>query len=114
GRDEGNTIRLTERNVSRRHVRLFRSGEQYLVEDLSRYGTRRNGIRMSGEEPLADGDIIIVGSYRVEFVETVGDDPDPPPVNAPTDTPRLPSDEVQAVIEAPPPPPPSRRSTRPD
>ena len=34
GRQEGNTIRLTERNVSRRHARLLKQDQQVMVEDL--------------------------------------------------------------------------------
>ena len=34
GRQEGNTIRLTERNVSRRHARLSRQNGSLTIEDL--------------------------------------------------------------------------------
>ena len=44
GRKEGNTIRLTERNVSRRHARLIRSNGSITIEDLNSY----NGIRVNG------------------------------------------------------------------
>ena len=47
GRKEGNTIRLTERNVSRRHARLIKKNGQIVVDDLSRYGTRINGRRIT-------------------------------------------------------------------
>lgn len=108
GRDEGNTIRLTERNVSRRHVRIFRDGDAYRIEDLSRYGTRRNGTRIAGLEPFVDGDVIMIGSYRVELVEVAGDAPDvtgseSPPVVPGPEPMRLPSEEVQAVPDGPPP-----------
>ncbi len=46
GRQEGNTIRLTERNVSRHHARLFRQNGEILVEDLGSY----NGVRINGEQ----------------------------------------------------------------
>ena len=36
GRKEGNTIRLTERNVSRHHARLIRSNGSFFIEDLGR------------------------------------------------------------------------------
>ncbi|HEY8208902.1 MAG TPA: FHA domain-containing protein, partial [Myxococcaceae bacterium] len=45
GRQEGNTIRLTERNVSRRHARLLRQNGHVVVEDLGSY----NGIKINGE-----------------------------------------------------------------
>ena len=43
GRKEGNTIRLTERNVSRRHARIARSNGEVTIEDLGSY----NGIRVN-------------------------------------------------------------------
>ena len=44
GRKEGNTIRLTERNVSRRHARIHRKSADYVLEDLASY----NGIVVNG------------------------------------------------------------------
>jgi ABC transport system ATP-binding/permease protein len=37
GRKEGNTIRLTERNISRRHVQLVRVAGIYKLRDLDSY-----------------------------------------------------------------------------
>jgi pSer/pThr/pTyr-binding forkhead associated (FHA) protein len=66
GRQEGNTIRLTERNISRRHARLRRQNGLVLVEDLSSYnGVRVNGARISGSTALKDGDVVVVGDYRL-------------------------------------------------
>src|SRR5882757_7118859 len=66
GRKEGNTIRLTERNVSRRHARLVRRDGRYVLEDLSSYiGTKVNGTRISGAVPLTDGDQVGIGDYRL-------------------------------------------------
>jgi pSer/pThr/pTyr-binding forkhead associated (FHA) protein len=64
GRQEGNTIRLTERNVSRRHARLVRQNGHVLVEDLgSSYGVRVNGDRIAGPAPVDAGDLIQIGDY---------------------------------------------------
>jgi len=64
GRQEGNTIRLTERNVSRRHARLLRQNGHVVVEDLgSSNGTRINGERISGQSAIKDGDLIQIGDY---------------------------------------------------
>lgn len=64
GRQEGNTIRLTERNVSRRHARLVRLNGHVVVEDLGSYnGTRLNGERIAGQSPLKEGDLIQIGDY---------------------------------------------------
>ncbi|HYO55374.1 FHA domain-containing protein [Archangium sp.] len=64
GRQEGNTIRLTERNVSRRHARLVRQNGHVLVEDLGSYnGVRINGERIQGQAQVGDGDLIQIGDY---------------------------------------------------
>lgn len=66
GRKEGNTIRLTERNVSRRHARLVRSNGRFIIEDLQSYnGVRINGQRIEGESPLSAGDEVQIGDYRL-------------------------------------------------
>lgn len=64
GRQEGNTIRLTERNVSRRHARLLRQNAHVLIEDLGSYnGIRVNGDRITGQVQVQDGDLIQIGDY---------------------------------------------------
>jgi ABC transport system ATP-binding/permease protein len=64
GRQEGNTIRLTERNVSRRHARLMRNNGHVLIEDLGSYnGIKINGDKISGQVQIADGDLIQIGDY---------------------------------------------------
>ncbi|MFO0600794.1 MAG: FHA domain-containing protein [Myxococcaceae bacterium] len=64
GRQEGNTIRLTERNVSRRHARLMRNNGHVMIEDLGSYnGIKINGDRISGQVQIADGDLIQIGDY---------------------------------------------------
>ena len=75
GRQEGNTIRLTERNVSRDHGRIFRrrtSGpnggtrEVFLVEDRKSYnGIFVNGLRVAQAQDLQNGDLIQIGDYRL-------------------------------------------------
>ncbi len=64
GRQEGNTIRLTERNVSRRHARLVRQNGHVVVEDLGSYnGVLINGERIQGQAEIRDGDLIQIGDY---------------------------------------------------
>lgn len=64
GRQEGNTIRLTERNVSRRHARLLRQQSNVLIEDLGSYnGIKVNGDRITGQVQVQDGDLIQIGDY---------------------------------------------------
>ena len=68
GRREGNTIRLTERNISRDHVRLTKKpgANTYVVEDLGSYmGVMANGLRISAAQELSHGDLLEIGDYRI-------------------------------------------------
>jgi pSer/pThr/pTyr-binding forkhead associated (FHA) protein len=71
GRAEDSTIRLTERNISRAHARLFREGEdEWTIEDKNSYtGSFVNGERVSGTRPLKHGDTIQLGDYRLELMD---------------------------------------------
>ncbi len=68
GRKEGNTIRLTDRNVSRRHAQLDRKDEDtFELTDLgSRNGTKVNGEPV-GKEPrlVKPGDQVAIGDYNL-------------------------------------------------
>lgn len=114
GRRVGNTIRLMERNVSRRHARFARDSDgSILVEDLDSYnGVLLNGDRIEGRATVGVGDVVGIGSYSVvleartqddeeeaaapraadTLVETgpLADSPtDPPEAPTPTSTPHL-------------------------
>lgn len=71
GRQEGNTIRLTERNVSRAHGRVRKSRGQagnavFVLEDLRSYnGLFVNGLRVAHTQDLQHGDLIQIGDYRI-------------------------------------------------
>jgi pSer/pThr/pTyr-binding forkhead associated (FHA) protein len=85
GRKEGNTIRLTERNVSREHCRIQRQNGSFSVRDLGSYnGVILNGKRVEGESPLKTGDELRVGDYTLQLEEEkpaeVVPEPDPTPV----------------------------------
>lgn len=68
GRQKGNTIRLTDRNVSRSHARLRREGGALRIEDLASYtGVRVNGQRIEGDRPLQVGDRVQIGDYRLSL-----------------------------------------------
>jgi pSer/pThr/pTyr-binding forkhead associated (FHA) protein/tetratricopeptide (TPR) repeat protein len=70
GRTEGNTIRLTEQNVSRKHARLTLRAGVLRIEDLGSYnGTSLNGSALSGVANLKDGDVILIGDYRLGIQE---------------------------------------------
>ena len=64
GRQDGNTIRLTERNVSRRHARLLKENGNLLIEDLGSYnGVRVNGEKISAPTKIKEGDLVEIGDY---------------------------------------------------
>ncbi len=68
GRLEGNTIRLNERNVSRRHARLFKETAGIVAEDLDSYnGVFVNGDRVKGRREVKNGDILRIGDFQLEL-----------------------------------------------
>jgi pSer/pThr/pTyr-binding forkhead associated (FHA) protein len=71
GRAEDSTIRLTERNISRCHARIFREGDdEWQIEDKGSYtGSFVNGERVSGRRTLKHGDTIQLGDYRLELMD---------------------------------------------
>ncbi|MBA3542218.1 MAG: FHA domain-containing protein [Deltaproteobacteria bacterium] len=78
GRKEGNTIRLTERNVSRRHARIVRNNGEVQIEDLGSYnGIRVNNARIAERVSLRISDQVQIGDYKLylkaEGVEQVDD-----------------------------------------
>lgn len=89
GRQEGNTIRLTERNVSRRHARLLRQNVNVLIEDLGSYnGIKVNGDRITGQVQVQDGDLIQIGDYDLAIQR---EDEARAGATVPLDTPRAPA-----------------------
>ncbi|MGB5702255.1 MAG: FHA domain-containing protein, partial [Polyangiales bacterium] len=88
GREKGNTIRLTERNVSRLHARLLKRNGSYIVEDLGSYnGVTINGERIESNTKLAAGDQLCIGDYDLAFqsdvVATANTLPSPKPRSQP-------------------------------
>lgn len=102
GRKEGNTIRLTERNVSRRHARIVKRATEYLLEDLASYnGIVVNNARLIEARPIRHGDEIRIGDYTLQIVDEPGVQPTPPPP-APVSQP---SEPIVPLLSAPVPPP---------
>ncbi len=67
GRRDGHTIRLTERNVSRDHAAIKKDGDAYALEDLGSYnGVFVNGHRVAEPVKIQNGDLILIGDYRLE------------------------------------------------
>jgi ABC transport system ATP-binding/permease protein len=105
GRKDGNTIRLTERNVSRRHARLTRGNGHVFVEDLGSYnGVRVNGDRIEGRSEIREGDLIEIGDYnlaiQIEATDGIGPVPSGP---EPVTTPQAQSLEMQRQAAPAPP-----------
>jgi pSer/pThr/pTyr-binding forkhead associated (FHA) protein len=70
GRDEDAAIRVDEPLVSRRHARIERRGESWVVVDLgSTNFTRVNGDRVRRERELAHGDELQLGRARCRFYD---------------------------------------------
>ncbi len=72
------TIRLTERNVSRRHARILRNNGEVHIEDLGSYnGVRVNNARIAERVNLRVSDQVQIGDYKLylkaEGVEQVDD-----------------------------------------
>jgi DNA-binding winged helix-turn-helix (wHTH) protein len=75
GRDPDLELFLDDVSVSRRHARITIAGERATVEDLaSKNGTFVGERRVESATPLADGDVIRVGSVTLKFytVQAVG------------------------------------------
>jgi hypothetical protein len=62
------TVALNDANVSRRHAEIRTNGSTFVVVDLgSTNGTKVNGTRITGEQQLADADIISFGGTHIRF-----------------------------------------------
>ena len=68
GRQSTCSIVIKDSNVSREHVQFRRGHDGWTVRDLgSTNGTKINGVRVEGEQLLANGDVVLVGSIPVRF-----------------------------------------------
>lgn len=68
GRHEDNTVRLTEKNVSRKHGRLVREDGAFFIEDLKSFtGIRVNGEKIAGKHPVREGDLIQISEYDLSL-----------------------------------------------
>jgi ABC transport system ATP-binding/permease protein len=84
GRKEGNTIRLTERNVSRDHATLRKKNGAgpplfALVDCTSYNGVYVNGLRVAQTHDLTHGDLIQIGDYRIILQDDAVNDQAAPP-----------------------------------
>jgi adenylate cyclase len=68
GRSTTASVRLADREVSRKHSQVDREGEEYILRDLgSSNGTFLNGKRIFGPTRLKDGDEVVIGTSKMEF-----------------------------------------------
>jgi hypothetical protein len=68
GRSAGLPITLEGANISRRHARIVRNGENFFVEDLgSSNGTYVNDRRITARAPLVANDLLRIGPYSFRF-----------------------------------------------
>lgn len=113
GRHAECAVHLDERNVSRKHARIFLQGEAYWIEDLGSYtGTRINGSAVTEPQPLRDGDIVEIGDFQCKCRDF--------PVDAGATVPEavaaVPSEAPRPIASVPPKKvsvPPGRRSAPP-
>ena len=66
GREEGNSIQLTEQNVSRYHARLYPTSNGWMIADVQSYnGIKINGVDIAEPSYVNEGDLIQIGDYRL-------------------------------------------------
>jgi pSer/pThr/pTyr-binding forkhead associated (FHA) protein len=70
GRDLGNDIVVNDPEISRRHARLYKHGDHFLIEDLgSTNGTIVNGQKIRGPKQLTNHDYVAMGqNIGYEFI----------------------------------------------
>lgn len=69
GRSEQADLVLADPAVSGEHARLERVGRAWVLTDLgSTNGTRLNDTRVDGRTPLADGDVLALGTVRLRVL----------------------------------------------
>jgi pSer/pThr/pTyr-binding forkhead associated (FHA) protein len=80
GRAEGSPVRLTDKDVSRRHASLCRRSGRVYVEDLGSFtGVRVNGTRVHGSRLVREGDLIEISQYDLTLQAGPEEKPAPDP-----------------------------------
>jgi len=115
GRDPRNEIVIGDPQVSRRHARITRRGDLWVIEDLgSTNGTFVNGMELTRPHTLANGDQVSVGgsvtlTYHGRGAETPSAEAErepavykpTPPSSAPEEPARPESPDTHAADEPP-------------
>ncbi|MEL6180256.1 MAG: FHA domain-containing protein [Myxococcota bacterium] len=68
GRTEDVDIVLAEKRVSRHHARITPQGDDWVLENLSRFGTYLNQLLIEEPTPIAPGDWIQIGGVLLEVI----------------------------------------------
>jgi len=72
GRDSDNRIIVRDDRCSRRHCDLYATDEQWHVRDLkSRNGTAVNGVKITHDHPLFEGDVVRIGACEMLFTADI-------------------------------------------
>jgi pilus assembly protein CpaF len=97
GKGEGCDIRLDSWRVSREHAHLVKTPGGVLLEDLGSYlGVCVNGQRIEAQHgPLAPGDVIGIGAFRLR-VNAMAGEPGQPPRQRPIEIPAAAAQPVPA------------------
>jgi sigma-B regulation protein RsbU (phosphoserine phosphatase) len=76
GRSSRCDLAVSDRCLSRQHIRIYRADDGWLIEDLgSRNGTRVNGEMISGPTSIFPGDVIDASMSRITFGGSGGAQP---------------------------------------
>src|SRR6267143_4665330 len=77
GRNDGNMVRLTEKNVSRQHGRLVRDQGHFYIEDLNSFtGIRVTGEKVKGKHLVREGDLIQISEYDLSLQSSPDERPE--------------------------------------
>jgi len=70
GRGDEADVIISRRQISREHVRIFKQGDTFHIEDLeSKNGTWLNGHQIKGQHKLSDGDEIHLAlAARLQYI----------------------------------------------
>ncbi|MEE9386621.1 MAG: FHA domain-containing protein [Nannocystaceae bacterium] len=112
GRTAGNTIQLSEQNVSRAHAKLLASGSSWEIQDQSSYnGITVNGATIEQTTTLHEGDLVQIGDYHLVLTDSSdkqtvdlgrprrsSNQEEPFLASSSADLPRLSASEVSALI----------------
>ena len=68
GRSHLRDIVINQRSISSKHFRIIKKNDDYFIEDMnSTNGTFLNSKKITGMHKLRDGDIILIGKYKLTF-----------------------------------------------